>query len=114
MIEEIEDLMEAGRIQQIVDGGLLFENRTMLIPGSEIEIYDENCKGPIHVLCFFPTLVHMKEFSAWLSSVLKNIHLSSQRIYATGRQLQEKVKEIVDSLYRLTYLHHLKAYSVKV
>lgn len=94
VIEEIEDLMEAGRIQQIVDGGLLFENRTMLIPGSEIEIYDENCKGPIHVLCFFPTLVHMKEFSAWLSSVLKNIHLSSQRIYATGRQLQEKVKEI--------------------
>ena len=24
-----------------------------IIPGSELEIYDENCHGPIHVLMFF-------------------------------------------------------------
>lgn len=36
----------------------------------------------------------MKLFSNWLSARLKNIHLSSQRIYETGLNLQKKVKEM--------------------
>ena len=53
-----------------------------------------NCHGPIHVLCFFPTIQTMKDFSNWLSHHLKNIHLSSQRIYVSGIELQKKVKEL--------------------
>jgi len=52
VIEEIEGLMEKGEIVQLMDGGLRYQNTT-LIPGSEIEIYDENCHGPIHVLAYF-------------------------------------------------------------
>ncbi|SOC43499.1 endonuclease Q family protein [Ureibacillus acetophenoni] len=93
VIEEVEVLIKKGEIEQLSQGGLRYQNTT-LIPGSEIEIYDENCHGPIHVLAYFPTLTIMKEFSNWMSLHLKNIQLSSQRIYCDGLTLQNKVKEL--------------------
>ncbi|KON87156.1 hypothetical protein AF332_10245 [Sporosarcina globispora] len=94
---EIEDLAKKGIVTELRGGGLQYGDLT-IIPGSELEIYDESCKGPIHVLCYFPSLSAMKVFSAWLSGHLKNITLSSQRIYASGRMLQKKVKEL-DGLF---------------
>jgi len=93
VLEEMEDLVRKGQAEELQEGGLRFE-KTTLIPGSEIEIYDEFCHGPIHVLCFFSTIEKMKVFSNWLSTQLKNIHLSSQRIYCDGRSLQKKVYEL--------------------
>ncbi|WP_462412104.1 endonuclease Q family protein [Neobacillus sp. Marseille-QA0830] len=93
VIEEIESLIESGEVYEHQDGGLVFGELTV-IPGSELEIYDVQCNGPIHVLCFMPTLEAMKEFSGWLSGHLKNIQLSSQRVYITGLVLQAKVKEM--------------------
>ncbi|MFY3792107.1 endonuclease Q family protein [Ureibacillus sp. MALMAid1270] len=93
VIGEIEVLLTKGEMEQLSEGGLRYENTT-LIPGSEIEIYDENCQGPIHVLAYFPTISIMKEFSNWMSSNLKNIQLSSQRIYCDGLTLQRKVKDL--------------------
>lgn len=93
VILEIAQLMETGDVIEHEEGGLQYGDLT-IIPGSELEIYDENCQGPIHVLCYFPNLMIMKEFSQWLSNHLKNITLSSQRIYASGRELQSKVKEL--------------------
>lgn len=90
---EIIQLIEEKKAYELQDGGIKFENIT-LIPGSEIEIYDESCRGPIHVLCFFPSLKKTADFSKWLSSKMKNIHLSSQRYYGTGKELQYKVKEL--------------------
>lgn len=90
VIEEIEEQLAAGELYELSDGGLRFQNVTV-IPGSEIEIYDEHCHGPIHVLAFFPTIEAMKSFSEWMSSYVKNIHLSSQRIYCDGLTLQKKV-----------------------
>lgn len=92
VIIEMEDLQEQGLLEEHPDGGIVFGDLTV-IPGSELEIYDEQCQGPIHVLCFFPTISTMKQFSMWLSKHLKNIQLSSQRIYVTGIELQSKVKE---------------------
>ncbi|RDU34992.1 TIGR00375 family protein [Neobacillus piezotolerans] len=93
VIEEIEGLIESGEMAEQAGGGLLYGGMAV-IHGSELEIYDEQCKGPIHVLCFMPSLASMKEFSAWLSSRMKNVNLSSQRIYTTGRELQEIVKQL--------------------
>lgn len=93
VIKELEQLIEEEKVQELSGGGLRYEE-TVLIPGSEIEIYDENCHGPIHVLAFFPTLNIMKRFSNWMSKHLKNIHLSSQRIYCDGITLQLKVHEL--------------------
>ncbi|MCQ6273806.1 TIGR00375 family protein [Bacillus sp. V3B] len=93
VIIEMEELMERGELVELQDGGLSYGGLT-IIPGSELEIYDESCHGPIHVLCYFSNVHTLKSFSNWLSGYLKNIHLSSQRIYASGKELQQKVKEL--------------------
>jgi uncharacterized protein (TIGR00375 family) len=93
VIIEMEDLQSQGLLTEHPDGGLLFGDLTVIL-GSELEIYDEQCQGQIHVLCFFPTIEVMKEFSIWLSHHLKNIQLSSQRIYVSGKELQNKTKEL--------------------
>jgi uncharacterized protein (TIGR00375 family) len=93
VLEELTEMIQCGEITEIKDGGLQF-GKTTIIPGSEIEIYDEHCKGPIHVLAFFPNVHEMKHFSEWMAHHVKNIHLSSQRIYCNGKQLQQKVKEL--------------------
>lgn len=93
VILEMESLIESGEIYEHPDGGLVFGDLT-IIPGSELEIYDEGTNGPIHLLCFMPNLSAMKDFSNWLSGHLKNIQLSSQRVYITGLVLQKKVKEM--------------------
>ncbi|MCM0626817.1 endonuclease Q family protein [Lysinibacillus sp. OL1_EC] len=93
VIEEMVRMIEQGELQELKEGGLRFQETT-LIPGSEIEIYDQHCQGPIHVLAYFPTLELMKLFSEWMSQHMKNIHLSSQRIYCDGKTLQQKVHEL--------------------
>lgn len=91
--EELEQLIESKRAYEMEEGGVRFD-RTTLILGSEIEIYDDHCKGPVHVLCYFPDIHHLKVFTGWLKGRMKNIHLSSQRFYGTAPELQQKVKEL--------------------
>lgn len=93
VIAELEMLVEEGAVKELDKGGLRYENTTLIL-GSEIEIYDANCHGPIHVLAYFPTLSIMKSFSVWFSKHVKNVHLSSQRIYCDAVILQQKVKEL--------------------
>lgn len=94
VLQEMEDLIKEGRMVELPNGGMRMNDMTIFL-GSELEIYDEFCSGPIHVLCYMPTLESMKQFSTWLSSYMKNITLSSQRIYVTGKELQSKVVELL-------------------
>lgn len=94
VLGEFKELVEVGILKELPNGGLKYHNELTIIPGAEIEIYDDNCQGPIHVLCFFPMIEMMEHFSNWCSMRMKNIHLSSQRIYTDGRELQRKVKEL--------------------
>ncbi|WP_163537709.1 endonuclease Q family protein [Gracilibacillus sp. YIM 98692] len=90
---EIKKAIQTGNAREIEGGGIRFD-RTTLILGSELEIYDDHCKGPIHVLCYFRTLSDMERFSEWLQSYMKNIELSSQRFYGSAVSLQQKVREL--------------------
>lgn len=92
VLAEIEDLVKQGELKELAEGGLRFQETTLIV-GSEIEVYDSNCHGPIHVLAFFPTIEKMKAFSHWMSHSVKNISLSTQRIYVEGQVLQHKVYE---------------------
>lgn len=92
ILYELEVLVNRGEMVELAEGGLRYEQTTLIL-GSEIEIYDTYCHGPIHVLAFFPTIEKMKAFSHWMSRHVKNITLSSQRIYVDGRMLQQKVYE---------------------
>ncbi|MEI3610848.1 endonuclease Q family protein [Pseudogracilibacillus sp. SO30301A] len=91
--QEIAQLIRSQQAEELQEGGIRFENVTLLM-GAEIEVYDEHCKGPIHVLCYFPTLATINSFTEWLSGRMKNVHLSSQRYYGTATDLQLKVKEL--------------------
>lgn len=92
VIVELEQLLESGELVEMEQGGFRYADEVTLIPGSEIEVNDENCKGPIHVLAFFPTLSALKEFSRWLSKRVTNNQLSTQRMYEHAHVLQETVK----------------------
>lgn len=91
VIKELKELKHEGSLKELEEGGLSIDGLT-LIPGAEIEINDEHCKGPIHVLVYMPSLVAMENLSHWLSSRMKNIHLSSQRMYGSALELQHFVK----------------------
>jgi uncharacterized protein (TIGR00375 family) len=92
ILDELEHAMVTHGWSEQRDGGVFADNVTLIL-GSEIEVYDEHCQGPIHVLAFLPTIEAMREFSAWLKHRVKNISLSSQRMYGTGRELQTIVKQ---------------------
>src|SRR5699024_2950766 len=94
---QLRQLIDEGIAYELKDGGIRFEDVTLLL-GSEIEVYDEHSQGPFHVLIFIPTIEKMNEFSSWLTDKMTNIHLSSQRIYCTGRELQAKTKQL-DGLF---------------
>lgn len=93
VLDEMEDLLNAGELQEHPEGGLNYGGMSVIL-GSELEINDESTQGPIHVLCYLPSLQSMRVFSNWLENHLKNIHLSSQRVYISGRIFQKKVKEL--------------------
>ncbi|RCW64848.1 endonuclease Q family protein [Saliterribacillus persicus] len=92
-IEEMHSYINNKKALELAEGGIEIDN-VCLILGSEVEIYDHNCKGPIHVLCYFPTLKSMDQFSRWLSERVTNINLSSQRYYGSAIDLQHKVKDL--------------------
>lgn len=91
--KELEELIHEGSAVEVEGGGIQYQNTTLIL-GAEIELYDQNCKGPIHVLCYFPFLSTIQAFTEWLSTRMTNITLSSQRFYGEARELQEKVKEL--------------------
>ncbi|WP_077299588.1 endonuclease Q family protein [Virgibacillus pantothenticus] len=93
VLQELKQLIYQGIATELEEGGVRFESVTLLL-GSEIEVYDERCQGPVHVLCYFPGIHEMELFSDWLRKRMKNISLSSQRFYGTAIELQRKVKEL--------------------
>ncbi|MCA0170974.1 endonuclease Q family protein [Bacillus sp. RAR_GA_16] len=93
VIAEIEESIVSGLSYELRDGGIRFNTLTLIL-GTEIEIYDKNCHGPIHVLVYLPDLAKMKHFSEWLKHRMKNVTLSSQRIYEKAVVIQEKIREL--------------------
>ncbi|MCE7794413.1 endonuclease Q family protein [Salipaludibacillus sp. CUR1] len=93
VLKEIEDLLKEGVLTELTEGGFSYKGILTILPGAEIEIYDERCRGPVHVLCYFPDFKEMQDFSVWCRPNIKNIHLSTQRIYANTSDLQKRVKE---------------------
>lgn len=93
ILEELRQLRREGILKELDGGGLDIDGLT-LIPGSEIEINDEYCHGPIHVLVYMPSIEKMEQLSHWLSLRMKNINLSSQRMYGSATELQKFVKSL--------------------
>jgi uncharacterized protein (TIGR00375 family) len=93
VLDELKEMKENGQLNEHQDGGLEVNGLT-LIPGTEIEINDENCQGPLHVLVYMPNLNKMESLSSWLGARMKNINLSSQRMYGSAKELQNTVHQL--------------------
>lgn len=90
--EEIRQGLQAGLYKEHPDGGIVYQETTCIL-GAEIEV-KETGHGAAHVLTFFPTLEQMSRFTDWLSKHMKNVQLSTQRLYQPAKALQEKVAEL--------------------
>lgn len=88
--EEIEGYLEQGIMEELDGGGIRYHNTTVLL-GSEVEVKEPG-RGAAHLLVFLPDLASMKSFTVWMSKVMKNVRLSSQRIYVTARELQAETE----------------------
>lgn len=87
---EIDSYLEQGEMEEMEGGGIRYHNTTILL-GSELEVKEPG-RGAAHFLVFLPDLRSMKSFTGWLSGVMKNVQLSSQRIYVTTRELQQETE----------------------
>lgn len=86
---DIDRYLQQGEMEELEGGGIRYKHTTVLL-GAEIEVRDPGL-GPAHLLAYMPTLADMKSFTKWMSRHMKNVGLSSQRIYVTGRELQREV-----------------------
>jgi len=87
--KDILACLDSGEMTELAGGGIAYRGTTVLL-GSEIEIYEEG-KGAAHLLAYFPDLAVMQHFTAWMAKHMKNVNLSSQRIYVPARKLQEEI-----------------------
>ncbi|MGG1612485.1 endonuclease Q family protein [Paenibacillus sp. FSL K6-2441] len=87
--EDIDRCLEQGEMQELKDGGITYQGTTILL-GCELEIREPGM-GPAHLLAFFPHLETIRGFTDWLKPRMKNVGLSSQRVYAPAITLQEEV-----------------------
>ncbi|SFJ29210.1 TIGR00375 family protein [Thermoflavimicrobium dichotomicum] len=89
---EILEGLQSGLFREHPDGGIVYQHTTCIL-GTEIEIKEPGM-GACHVLVFLPTLSHMISFTEWLAKYMKNVQLSTQRLYRPVSALQEKVMEL--------------------
>lgn len=90
--EDIIKGLESGLYKEHPDGGIIYGETTCLL-GAEIEIREPDL-GPAHVLVYLKTLAQMQQFTDWCRKSMKNIQLSTQRLYQPVRVLQQKVREL--------------------
>jgi len=101
VLREIEALLESGELEPLTGGGLVTRKRSggggapgrggaarplVLVLASEVEAGEPGL-GPVHYLCYLPSLQVAHDFSAFLAPLVTNVNLSSQRARVTGEEL---------------------------
>ncbi|WP_150270844.1 endonuclease Q family protein [Paenibacillus tepidiphilus] len=89
VLEDIRTALDSGEMAEVPGGGIAYRGTTLLT-GSEIELREPGRKE-FHVLAFMPDLAAMEDFSGWMGRHMRNINLSSQRLYAPAKVLQEEI-----------------------
>jgi uncharacterized protein (TIGR00375 family) len=89
---EIEEGISNGSYQEHPNGGIRYQD-TICILGVEVECKEAHT-APFHMLAYFPTLEKIKQFTAWLQLHMKNVQLSTQRLYQPVSVFIKKVKSL--------------------
>lgn len=86
---EIQTYIERGEMTELPGGGIRYRQSTVML-GTEMELKNDH-QGVFHLLAFFPTLDEMTSFTRWMATRMKNVNLSSQRLYAPSQEVQQEV-----------------------
>ncbi|MEK3878699.1 endonuclease Q family protein [Paenibacillus sp. FSL M7-0420] len=89
VLRDIVAALDSGEMTIAAGGGIAYRGTTILL-GTEIEIREPG-RRECHVLAFMPDLGTMEDFSTWMSAHMRNVNLSSQRLYAPSRVLQDEI-----------------------
>jgi uncharacterized protein (TIGR00375 family) len=84
--QDIELLLEEGRLVAQAGGGYRYHNGVTLLLGAEIETCEES-GGMCHSLLYLPDLPAMQELTAEMSRHIRNIGLSSQNAHMPLQRL---------------------------
>jgi len=93
VIEDISQLIDSGEMKVLKDGGLIYQNKVVVLLGSEIETKEKD-GGLSHHIAFFPFFENIKEFSKQLSSLVTNVSLSSQNCKISAQEAFEIISQI--------------------
>ncbi|AGA58065.1 hypothetical protein Theco_1943 [Thermobacillus composti KWC4] len=85
---DIAELLDRGEMAEAPGGGIRYRDVTLLL-GTEIEVKEPG-RGPAHHLVFLRDFEAMRSFTDWLKERMTNVGLSSQRIRASGPELQRE------------------------
>ncbi|MCZ8520614.1 MULTISPECIES: endonuclease Q family protein [Paenibacillus] len=86
---DMERYLMNGEMEERAGGGIAYHRTTVML-GCELEVREPGM-GPVHLIAYLPALADMISFSRWLSKHMKNVQLSSQRLYVPSRELQQEV-----------------------
>jgi len=86
VLKDIDKMLAEGKMRELDKGGIIYEDRLLVLPGAEIESREEN-GGQVHYMSFFPKIKNIKEFSLTMDNYISNITLSSQAASLNGREI---------------------------
>ncbi|MFT9847424.1 endonuclease Q family protein [Aneurinibacillus sp. REN35] len=93
--EEIDEHMKTGRMRELPGGGYRYEadeGEVTLIAGIEVELAVG--RGLAHFLLYLPDRNSFALFREWYRTKVKNVHLSTQRMYTDIDALVLKAEEL--------------------
>lgn len=90
VLEEIEELVDAGELVPQEGGGLLYRGRLALFLAAEIGI--EVGRGEAHFIAYLPDLPSAASFSRELAPFVTNVRLSSQKARCTAAEFVSLVR----------------------
>jgi len=93
IIRDIEELLHAGELDELAQGGMVYKDDLVILLGSEIETREKE-GGSAHSLVFFPKFSQVKEFSRIMDRHMTNLEYNSTVSRLSGQELFD----IVDSL----------------
>lgn len=86
VLRDIEALLEEGRMREMPGGGLLYEDKLLVLPACELETREPR-GGISHHVCFLPDLASLRSFSDEIGKWVTNRELSSQQCRMPAERL---------------------------
>ncbi|MEA1939814.1 MAG: endonuclease Q family protein [Candidatus Caldatribacteriota bacterium] len=93
VIDDISQLIYSGEMKPLKDGGLIYQDKVIVILGSEIETKEKN-GGLSHQIAYFPYFEDIKEFSKTLSHLVTNVNLSTQNCKISAQEAFKIINQI--------------------